>query len=52
MHANVALDISTVAHAERGQRLFEWVLVEGRGRGAGFGSLSRGDFRKEAKNKN
>lgn len=48
MHANVALDISAVAHAERGQRLFEWVL----GGEAGFGSLSQGDFRKEAKNKN
>lgn len=57
MHANVALDISSEARADRGQWLLEWANgADGevgrkgrRGGGAGLPVSSRGDFGNEAK---
>lgn len=63
MHANVALDISSEARADRGQWLLEWAngglmgrrdggRWERRGRLLGFRVASRGDLGNEAKLKN
>lgn len=38
MHANVALDISRKARADRGQRLLEWASAGGSGGGIAVGA--------------